>query len=115
MADDCLLVLVLELGKIVKKSVEKQNMLAWQYNAVGVSDAITMGGEGLATYPLPPLSHFPSTGLTVLTRDAVLPPVPRPNRRQHRDRDHGAAPRRQHLYPRMRQEHARCRYCGGTA
>lgn len=21
-------------------------MLAWQYNAVGVSDAITMGGEG---------------------------------------------------------------------
>lgn len=30
----------------MKKSIEKQNMLAWQYNAVGVSDAITMGGEG---------------------------------------------------------------------
>ncbi|KAJ1337189.1 dihydroxy-acid dehydratase [Microdochium nivale] len=38
---------VLEFGNIVKKSVEKQNMLAWQYNAVGVSDAITMGGEGM--------------------------------------------------------------------
>jgi hypothetical protein len=24
-------------------------MLAWQYNTIGVSDAITMGGEG--TYP----------------------------------------------------------------
>ncbi|KAK6080791.1 dihydroxy-acid dehydratase [Seiridium cupressi] len=38
---------LLEFGKIVKKSIEKQNMLAWQYNAVGVSDAITMGGEGM--------------------------------------------------------------------
>ncbi|KAI0006386.1 dihydroxy-acid dehydratase [Xylariaceae sp. FL0662B] len=37
----------LEFGKIVKRAVEKQNMLAWQYNAVGVSDAITMGGEGM--------------------------------------------------------------------
>ncbi|KAK5635972.1 hypothetical protein RRF57_011684 [Xylaria bambusicola] len=38
---------VLEFGKIVKRSLEKQKMLAWQYNAVGVSDAITMGGEGM--------------------------------------------------------------------
>ncbi|KXJ88690.1 dihydroxy-acid dehydratase [Microdochium bolleyi] len=38
---------LLEFGNIVKKSVEKQKMLAWQYNAVGVSDAITMGGEGM--------------------------------------------------------------------
>lgn len=37
---------VLELGKIVKAAVQKQNMLAWQYNTIGVSDAITMGGEG---------------------------------------------------------------------
>ncbi|KAK8065750.1 dihydroxy-acid dehydratase [Apiospora hydei] len=36
---------LLEFGKIVKKSLENRNMLAWQYNAVGVSDAITMGGE----------------------------------------------------------------------
>ncbi|KAJ8105664.1 hypothetical protein ONZ43_g7337 [Nemania bipapillata] len=38
---------LLEFGKIVKRGVEKQKMLAWQYNAVGVSDAITMGGEGM--------------------------------------------------------------------
>lgn len=37
---------VLDLGKIVKKAVLKHDMLAWQYNTVGVSDAITMGGEG---------------------------------------------------------------------
>ncbi|TPX18399.1 uncharacterized protein E0L32_011699 [Thyridium curvatum] len=38
---------LMDLGKIVKRGVEKQNMLAWQYNTVGVSDAITMGGEGI--------------------------------------------------------------------
>ncbi|KAI0392319.1 dihydroxy-acid dehydratase [Xylariaceae sp. FL0594] len=38
---------LLEFGKIVKRGIEKQKMLAWQYNAVGVSDAITMGGEGM--------------------------------------------------------------------
>ncbi|XP_044718924.1 dehydratase family domain-containing protein [Hirsutella rhossiliensis] len=38
---------VLEFGKIVKAAVEKQNMLAWQFNTVGVSDAITMGGDGM--------------------------------------------------------------------
>ncbi|EJT76792.1 hypothetical protein GGTG_06707 [Gaeumannomyces tritici R3-111a-1] len=38
---------LLDLGKIVKKAVLKQDMLAWQYNTVGVSDAITMGGEGM--------------------------------------------------------------------
>lgn len=37
---------MLELGNIVKKSVEQQKMLAWQYNTIGVSDGITMGGEG---------------------------------------------------------------------
>ncbi|KAI0185028.1 dehydratase [Xylaria flabelliformis] len=42
-----LISIVLEFGKIVKRGVEKQKMLAWQYNAVGVSDAITMGGEGM--------------------------------------------------------------------
>lgn len=47
--------LVLEFGKIVKKSVEKQKMLAWQYNAIGVSDAITMGSEGKAYIPPTPL------------------------------------------------------------
>lgn len=38
---------LLDLGKIVKKSVEKQGMLAWQYSAVGVADSITMGHDGM--------------------------------------------------------------------
>ncbi|KAK2068062.1 hypothetical protein P8C59_002733 [Phyllachora maydis] len=38
---------LLELGQIVKKAVQKQGMLGWQYNTVGVSDAITQGGEGM--------------------------------------------------------------------
>ncbi|OIW34186.1 dihydroxy-acid dehydratase [Coniochaeta ligniaria NRRL 30616] len=37
----------MDLGKTVKKAVERQNMLAWQFNTIGVSDAITMGGEGM--------------------------------------------------------------------
>lgn len=37
---------VLDLGKAVKDAVKKQGMLPWQYNTIGVSDAITMGGEG---------------------------------------------------------------------
>jgi len=43
---------VLELGTLVKKAVEKEKMLAWQFNTVGVSDAITMGGEGEPLIPL---------------------------------------------------------------
>lgn len=35
------------MGRAVKSAVEKQGMLGWQYNTVGVSDAITMGGEGM--------------------------------------------------------------------
>ncbi|KAL9066615.1 MAG: hypothetical protein Q9161_007445 [Pseudevernia consocians] len=38
---------LLDLGKTVKDSIQKQGMLAWQYNTIGVSDAITMGGEGM--------------------------------------------------------------------
>ncbi|KAL9100737.1 MAG: hypothetical protein Q9163_003922 [Psora crenata] len=38
---------LLELGRTVKDAVVKQDMLAWQYNTIGVSDAITMGGEGM--------------------------------------------------------------------
>lgn len=38
---------LLELGKLVKDSIEKKGMLAWQYNTIGVSDGITMGGEGM--------------------------------------------------------------------
>ncbi|RCI15831.1 hypothetical protein L249_2489 [Ophiocordyceps polyrhachis-furcata BCC 54312] len=42
-----LLRLVLDLGNIVKAAVEKNGMLGWQFNTVGVSDAITMGGDGM--------------------------------------------------------------------
>jgi dihydroxyacid dehydratase/phosphogluconate dehydratase len=40
---------VLSLGKIVKDSVERKGMIGWQYNTIGVSDGITMGGEGKLT------------------------------------------------------------------
>ena len=38
---------LLDIGKEVKKQIENLEMLAWQYNTVGVSDGITMGGEGM--------------------------------------------------------------------
>ncbi|WZH43373.1 dihydroxy-acid/6-phosphogluconate dehydratase [Fusarium acuminatum] len=38
---------VLDLGQIVKNSIEKEGMIGWQFNTIGVSDAITMGGEGM--------------------------------------------------------------------
>ena len=37
---------LLDLGKEVKKAVTSLGMLGWQYNTIGVSDGITMGGEG---------------------------------------------------------------------
>lgn len=43
-------VIVLDFGQIVKRAVEKEGMLGWQFNTIGVSDAITMGGDG--TFPL---------------------------------------------------------------
>ena len=38
---------LLDIAKETKAAVEKQEMLAWQYNTIGVSDGITMGGEGM--------------------------------------------------------------------
>ncbi|KEF62912.1 dihydroxy-acid dehydratase [Exophiala aquamarina CBS 119918] len=38
---------LLDLAKEVKKAVQSRGMLAWQYNTVGVSDAITMGNQGM--------------------------------------------------------------------
>ncbi|KAI9159041.1 putative dihydroxy-acid dehydratase [Paramyrothecium foliicola] len=38
---------LMDLGQVVKGAVEKEGMLGWQFNTVGVSDAITMGGEGM--------------------------------------------------------------------
>ena len=53
---------VLDLGKAVKEAVKKQGMLAWQYNTIGVSDAVTMGGEGRSLY----LNREPT--LPIITR-----------------------------------------------
>lgn len=38
---------LLDLGKETKRAIEKQEMLGWQYNTIGVSDGITMGSEGM--------------------------------------------------------------------
>ncbi|KAF2274356.1 dihydroxy-acid dehydratase-like protein [Westerdykella ornata] len=38
---------LLELGKEIKKHIQNDGMLAWQYNTIGVSDGITMGSEGM--------------------------------------------------------------------
>ncbi|CRL30778.1 Dihydroxy-acid/6-phosphogluconate dehydratase [Penicillium camemberti] len=38
---------LLDLGKTVKKAVQEQDMIAWQYNTIGVSDGITVGHEGM--------------------------------------------------------------------
>ncbi|KAF7116762.1 hypothetical protein CNMCM5793_005319 [Aspergillus hiratsukae] len=38
---------LLDLAKTVKKAVTDQGMIGWQYNTIGVSDAITMGSEGM--------------------------------------------------------------------
>jgi dihydroxy-acid dehydratase len=40
------LISVLDLGKTVKAAVQKRGMIGWQFNTVGVSDGITMGGDG---------------------------------------------------------------------
>lgn len=38
---------LLDLAKEVKRSIQREDMLAWQYNTIGVSDGITMGGDGM--------------------------------------------------------------------
>lgn len=38
---------MLDLGRTVKAAVQKQGFIGWQYNTIGVSDAITMGTEGM--------------------------------------------------------------------
>ncbi|KAM6512097.1 hypothetical protein FALCPG4_017080 [Fusarium falciforme] len=38
---------LLDLGRTTKRAVGKQGFIGWQYNTVGVSDAITMGTEGM--------------------------------------------------------------------
>ena len=38
---------LLNLAKTARDAVQKHDMLPWQYNTIGVSDGITMGGEGM--------------------------------------------------------------------
>jgi len=49
----------MDLGKLVKRAVESRGMIGWQFNTVGVSDAITMGGEGSNMHLPLSLSHPP--------------------------------------------------------
>jgi dihydroxy-acid dehydratase len=45
---------LMDLAKTAKKAVSDQGMIGWQYNTIGVSDAISMGSEGMhwATYSI---------------------------------------------------------------
>ncbi|KAA8913426.1 hypothetical protein FN846DRAFT_1018835, partial [Sphaerosporella brunnea] len=38
---------LLQLGRTVKEGLEKNDMIGWQFNTIGVSDAITMGNQGM--------------------------------------------------------------------
>ncbi|RPB22896.1 dihydroxy-acid and 6-phosphogluconate dehydratase [Terfezia boudieri ATCC MYA-4762] len=38
---------VLDLGNTVKEGLEKNGMIGWQFNTIGVSDAITMSNQGM--------------------------------------------------------------------
>lgn len=44
---------VLDLSKEINASITKEDFIAWQYNTIGVSDAITMGHDGMNSH----LSH----------------------------------------------------------
>ncbi|KAL2203673.1 dihydroxy-acid and 6-phosphogluconate dehydratase [Sarocladium strictum] len=36
-----------DLGNVIKESIRREGFLAWHYHTIGVSDAITMGNEGM--------------------------------------------------------------------
>ncbi|KAM3537960.1 hypothetical protein ARSEF1564_009123 [Beauveria bassiana] len=44
---------LIDFGQKVRRSVEKEGMLGWQFNTIGVSDAITMGGNGKCDKKMP--------------------------------------------------------------
>lgn len=68
----------MDLGKIVKKSVEKQKMLAWQFNTIGVSDAVTMGHDGMViASPRPSQKkRGPLSCLTLCSQECAIPSSP---------------------------------------
>jgi dihydroxyacid dehydratase/phosphogluconate dehydratase len=71
---------LLGLGKEVKKAITNLGMLGWQYNTIGVSDGITMGGEGLLFW-----NTLADRQLNI-SRHEVLSSNSRDHRRQYRDR-----------------------------
>lgn len=78
---------VLDLGRTVKDSIQKQGMLAWQYNTIGVSDAITMGGEGKDQTPVIPISVLTLTGMrfSLQTREIIADSIETVTCAQHHD------------------------------
>jgi dihydroxy-acid dehydratase len=64
---------LMDLAKTVKKSVVEQGMLGWQYNTIGVSDAITMGSEGWFDRQISPLM----IEIANLCRNEILSSNPR--------------------------------------
>lgn len=80
---------MLEFGRIVKTAVERDGMLAWQFNTVGVSDAITMGGEGANTrYPSvhePHTEPLPGMRFSLQTRELIADSIESVTCAQHHD------------------------------
>ena len=77
---------MLDLGKTVKESIQKQGMLAWQYNTIGVSDGITMGGEGML-HSWHCYCELTSTGMrfSLQTREIIADSIESVTCAQHHD------------------------------
>lgn len=64
---------LMDLGKTAKKAVVEKGMIGWQYNTIGVSDAITMGSDGMFTGEGKKTKTVDSMHkLTVESRHAIL-------------------------------------------
>ena len=87
MSLNCLLILVLDLGKTVKDSIQKRGMLGWQYNTIGVSDAITMGGEGKGFKCTRPNEVLTPTGMrfSLQSREIIADSIETVTCAQHHD------------------------------
>ena len=73
-----------DLAAKVKEGVVAAGLVGMRFNTIGVSDGISMGTEGMS--------------YSLQSRDLIAD--------SHRDGDGRAVVRRQHLDPRLRQEHA---------
>jgi dihydroxy-acid dehydratase len=78
--------IVLDLGKEIKKHVLNDNMLAWQYNTIGVSDGITMGGEGMfITIGSPRILTCLGMRFSLQTREVIADSIETVTCAQHHD------------------------------